>query len=403
MSSKPIYLYVTPFFPSDDNWRGGYCFDAVEALRRVGEYDVYVIRTGSTDVDYDYNGVRVYCLKRLKLPFDCAPFLLTRINGFLLKRKLKRIGVNIRDISICHSNVYPEYSFILKAANSELTAIWQTHSHWMGAPFSLWVYRLGVVKGLSDLLYLYWRKMLEAMDVVVLLSELHMCQFGKAYPEGTLGSEIDMREQTFFKKYRKISPKKMVVFYNGINTDVFRKESEKGVCEGRGSFVIGCVANFGLTKGQMTLLKAAKRIVAAKTIPELHVKLVGSGPELDRCRAYVRENGLGEVVEFIKECDHLKLPAFYRSLDLFVLPTWQEGFCCTLVEAVGCGVPAMATKAVSFAEVIPEEDREKWLVEPRNDEELAKKIERFYRNRETFKFNRSMDINDLWKDFLDEI
>lgn len=391
------YLYVTPFFPSADRWQGGYCYDAVCALQRVGKYQVCVFLTGSGP-DYEYHGIKVSRVRRMKLPCDCAPFLFTWINGWLFKRKLAQLGIKTEDVAVCHSNMQPEYSYAIKRANPKAKVCWQTH--WMGAPFTLSVYRLGVVKGLTDILYLYWRRMLESMDVVVLLSKLHGRQFGKAYPDGPLGREIDMREQTIFRKYRSIAPKKAVVFYNGINTDIFRAETTGRAHDG---FVIGCVANFGQTKGQMTLLKAVNRIVAAKTIPELHVKFVGSGPELDRCRAYVRENGLGEVVEFIKECDHLKLPAFYRSLDLFVLPTWQEGFCCTLVEAVGCGVPAMATKAVSFAEVIPEEDREKWLVEPQNDEELAKKVERFYRNRETFRFNRSMDINDLWKNFLDAI
>lgn len=396
---KPIYLYITPFFPSDDNWRGGYCFDAVEALKQVGEYDVYVLRTGSASGDYNYNGVHVYCLKRLKLPFDCAPFLFTWINGMILKRKLKKLGVDLHDVAVCHANMEPEYAYAIKKANPRVKAIWQTHSHWMGAPFSLWVYRLGIVKGLTDILYLYWRKMLEAMDVVVLLSQLHVKQFGKAYPDGPLGREIDMREQTLFKKYRSIKPKKTIVFYNGINTEVFKRE-ECG--ERQNSFTIGCVANFGPTKGQMTLLRATKRLVDAGAIPNLRVKLIGSGPMLETCKAYVVKNGLDGSVEFISEVDHLKLPEVYRSFDLFVLPTWQEGFCCTLVEAVGCGVPAMTTKAVSFREVIPEEDQEKWLITPQDDAELAEKIIRYYTERPAFKFNRSMDINDLWHEFIIE-
>lgn len=400
LTMKDVYLYITPFFPSATRWQGGFCYDAVEALKKVGEYDVRVIKTGETNDDYEYNGVRVYGLKRIKLPLDCAPFILSWLNGFLLKRKLKKIGVGVRDVAVCHANMDPEYAYAIKKANPKTKALWQTH--WMGAPFTLSVYRLGIVKGLTDLLYLYWRKMLESMDVVVLLSQLHVKQFGKAYPEGPLGREIDMREQTLFKKYRAIRPKKTVVFYNGINTEVFRPEvacagKDQGIQD---SFTIGCVANFGPTKGQMTLLKATKRLVDASAIPNLRVRLIGSGPMLETCKAYVAENRLDDVVEFISEVDHLELPKVYRSFNLFVLPTWQEGFCCTLVEAVGCGVPAMSTNAVSFREVISDEDHEKWLIAPQNDTELAQKIGDCFRNRYAFHFNRSMDIKDLWKEFL---
>lgn len=398
--ARDIYLYITPFFPSAKRWQGGFCYDAVEALKKVSKYDVRVIKTGETNDDYEYNGVRVYGLKRIKLPLDCAPFIFSWLNGFLLKRKLKKIGVGVRDVAVCHANMDPEYAYAIKKANPKTKALWQTH--WMGAPFTLSVYRLGIVKGLTDLLYLYWRKMLESMDVVVLLSQLHARQFGKAYPEGPLGREIDMREQTLFKNYRAIRPKKTVVFYNGINTEVFCPGSLQTSHTSRTSqtFTIGCVANFGPTKGQMTLLKATKRLVDSGAILNLRVKLIGSGPMLETCKAYVAENRLEDVVEFIAEVDHLELPKVYRSFNLFVLPTWQEGFCCTLVEAVGCGVPAMATKAISFAEVIPEEDREKWLIAPQDDAELAEKILDYYKNRPAFKFNRSMDIKDLWKEFL---
>ena len=151
-----IYIYITPFFPSAKRWQGGFCYDAVEALKKVSDFDVRVIKTGETNDDYEYNGVRVYGLRRLKLPLDCAPFLFTWLNGFLLKRKLKKIGVDIRDVAVCHANMEPEYAYAVKKANPKSKVLWQTH--WMGAPFTLSVYRLGIVKGLTDILYLYWRK-----------------------------------------------------------------------------------------------------------------------------------------------------------------------------------------------------------------------------------------------------
>ena len=395
MKHKPIYLYITPFFPSASHWQGGFCYDAARALINDGRYKVIVIVTGDTVEDYEYNGVKVYALKRLKLPYDCAPFLFTGINGWLLKRKLARIGIDINEVAVCHANMQPEYAYAVKRANPRAKALWQTH--WMGAPFNIGAYSLGVIKGLSDLLYLYWRKMLEAMDVVVVLSKLHVKQFGKAYPEGPLGQEVDIREQTLFKHYRAIRPKRIAVFYNGINTKVFNPKDRiphKG-------FVIGCVGNFGSTKGQLTLIKAFEEVT--KIIPDSRLVLVGSGPQLAECKQAAAGLGLSERIVFERECDHLKLADKYRSFDLFVLPTWREGFCCVLVEAAGCGTPAMATDAISFKEVIPETDWDKWLIKPMDHIALAQKIIDYHDKKYEFRFNRSMDIDGLWKEFLDTI
>ena len=395
MDKKPIYLYITPFFPSASRWQGGFCYDAVRALMYDGRYEVHVFLTGNSQRDYDYNGVRVHCVRRLKLPLDCAPFLFVRLNGWLFKRKLKSLGIDVANVGVCHANMEPEYSVAIKQANPSAKVLWQTH--WMGAPFSLSVYRLGVLKGLSDFMYLYWRKMLEAMDVVIVLSKLHKSQFGMAYPDGPLGRSIDMREQTLFRRYRKITPKRICVFYNGIDTSVFCPQNRlrhKG-------FVIGCVGNFGPTKGQMTLIKAFEAV--AKSIPDARLVFVGSGLCFDGCKKTADGLGLGGRIVFERECDHLKLADKYRSFDLLVLPSWQEGFCCVLVEAVGCGTPAMATDAISFKEVIPEEDWSMWLIKPMDHVALAAKIIDYHDKKSKFRFNRSMDINDLWKEFLDEI
>lgn len=395
MGSKPIYLYVTPFFPSASRWQGGFCYDAVCALMHDGRYDVHVFLTGASGLDYAYDGIPVHCVKRIKLPFDCAPFLFTKWNGWLFKRKLRELGIDVKHVAICHSNMEPEYSFAIKRANTKAKVLWQTH--WMGAPFSLSVYRVGVVKGLSDLLYLYWRRMLEAMDVVVVLSKLHIRQFGKAYPYGPLGRAIDIRNQTIYRRYRQIVPKKLFVFYNGINKSVFF-EKERVRHDG---FVIGCVGNFGATKGQMTLIEAFPDVF--KHIPDAKLVFLGSGPKLDECRQMATMLGVSDAIIFETECDHLALADKYRSFDLFVLPSWQEGFCCVLVEAVGCGTPAMSTDAISFKEVIPEEDWQKWLFKPLDASQLASRIIEYHARRFQFRFNRSMDINHLWEEFLNEI
>ena len=395
MKTKPIYLYVTPFFPSATRWQGGFCYDAVKAITRDGRYNVCVVLTGKNERDYEYNGIKVHCIRRIKLPYDCAPFLFAGLNGKILIWKLKKSNINLCDIAVCHANMEPEYAYVIKKQNPNVKTVWQTH--WMGAPFTLSIYRIGIVKILSDLLYLYWRRMLETVDVVAVLSNLHKEQFGKAYPNGPLCSAVDIREQTLYRHYRPITPKKIVILYNGIDTAVFNVGNRIF----HENFTIGCIGNFGATKGQITLIKAFAIVV--QRMPQARLVFIGSGPCLEQCRYEVAKLGLSETVKFEKECDHLELPDIYRSFDLFVLPSWQEGFCCVLVEAAGCGTPVMTTDAISFKEVIPKQDYDKWLFEPQNSNQLADKIMKYHANRYHFTFCKSLDINVLWKEFIDEI
>lgn len=62
-------------------------------------------------------------------------------------------------------------------------------------------------------------------------------------------------------------------------------------------------------------------------------------PELEK---QVRERGLGQHVTFRGVVDDL--PGFYRSLDVFVIPSWQEGLAIVGLEAMACGCAVVSTR-----------------------------------------------------------
>lgn len=400
MNKQQIYLYVTPFFPSSNSWRGGFCLDAVKALRRDGRYNVVVLKPGS-GVDYEYEGIKVYTFRMRKGPSGLFPFLFAGVNKQVFLKKLVEIGIDFDNVAICHSHTLEcaPYLDVVKRRNSKIVTLWQSHQ--MGAPFNLESGRFGVVPIHADILYLYYRKILENVDVTVLLSNLHVRQFGLAYPHGPLRDAVDMRRLLLFGRFiRKIELKNPYVAYNGIDYTVFNSTG-RGVHDG---FVIGCVANFGISKDQMTLIRAVEIIMKSKSpIPNLKVVFVGTGAMLENCREYVSAHGMSKIVEFRREVNHLSLPDLYRSFDLFALPTWQEGFCCTLIEAAGCGTPVMSCRGVSIEEVIPDEDKDKWLISPCDATGLAEKIVNYYQNRFEFKFNQSLDIDYLIPEMLKHI
>ena len=77
------------------------------------------------------------------------------------------------------------------------------------------------------------------------------------------------------------------------------------------------------------------------------------------CEEYIKEHGLELYVEWPNEVTHEKLPDYYRSLDLFVLPSVYEGFGCVYTEAYACGVPFIGVFDQGAAEVIAPEECDK--------------------------------------------
>jgi glycosyltransferase involved in cell wall biosynthesis len=120
-------------------------------------------------------------------------------------------------------------------------------------------------------------------------------------------------------------------------------------------------------KGVRELLETAESLDGA------HLTLVG--PEDTAFVATLRERlaALGDRVRVLPPRPREEVIALYREADVFVLPTWREGFPNVVLEAMAAGLPVVATPVGAIPDAV-RDGREGLLVPVRDAKALARAL-----------------------------
>ncbi len=120
-------------------------------------------------------------------------------------------------------------------------------------------------------------------------------------------------------------------------------------------------------KGIFDLLEALARVRAKMPV---HLVLAGGGPEEENFRKRIQAMGLEPHVTLAGYLDAPALAAAYQAADLFVLPSWSEGFPTVLTEAMHAGLPVVTTRIRGALDHL-EDGRHACFVPPKNPTALA--------------------------------
>ncbi|WP_447972458.1 glycosyltransferase family 4 protein [Nitrospira sp. Kam-Ns4a] len=176
-------------------------------------------------------------------------------------------------------------------------------------------------------------------------------------------------------------PDRFAVIPSGIELDRFRRATAaprrppRGVALPPEAIVVGSVGWLTPVKGHRVLIEAAARLHRAHD--RLHLLLVGSGALRGELERLVERLGLRDRVHFLGHRDDV--PACLAAMDLFVLPSLNEGMGRALVEAMAAGRPVIASR-VGGVPAIVEDGRTGRLVPPGDPAALAAALDDLLRH-----------------------
>jgi glycosyltransferase involved in cell wall biosynthesis len=144
-----------------------------------------------------------------------------------------------------------------------------------------------------------------------------------------------------------------------------------------GELVVGYAGRLSAEKGIEYLIRAASMLINME-VP-IKVLILGEGPQRSELEDLVEKMNIRDKVTFAGFQEHIE--GWLPALDIFVLPSLTEGTPMSLLEAMACGLPVVASAVGGIPQVI-ESGKNGMLVSPAKPEEIKNAIQQLYKNKD---------------------
>ena len=125
------------------------------------------------------------------------------------------------------------------------------------------------------------------------------------------------------------------------------------------------------------LLRAMPYVI--KEIPDVHLILTGKGGLLNGYKKLANNLGIQNNTTFLGFVEDNELLKYYASCDIYVFPSWKEGFGQVILEAMASGTPVICADNPPMSEIVGNGGLTFKVDDPKD---LAKKIIYLLNNRD---------------------
>lgn len=170
--------------------------------------------------------------------------------------------------------------------------------------------------------------------------------------------------ETWLRLAIRVPPRKLHHIYNGVDSEKFHpREGARPAFAHPDSIVFGSVGRMVAVKDYPTLTRAFIQLVRQQPERAARARLVivGEGPARKTCLDLLQAAGLAHLAWLPGASDDIA--DIMQVLDVFVLPSKNEGISNTILEALASGLPVIATAVGGNLELV-EEGVNGMLVQP---------------------------------------
>ncbi len=183
---------------------------------------------------------------------------------------------------------------------------------------------------------------------------------------------------------------------NGIDTEYYaplcdeRKSQQRQALGLDNRRVVGTIARLSDVKGIDILIEAMPQIMDA--VPDVHCAIFGQGKEDAPLKALCRSRGLEDRITFFDTVNDTVQSM--GAIDVFVMPSRQEGLGLSVMEAQSCGCPVVATNVGGLPSLVID-GQTGLLIEPESPEAVANAVIKLFKDDDL-----SQRLSDNGRDFI---
>ncbi|MDD4899720.1 MAG: glycosyltransferase [Candidatus Omnitrophica bacterium] len=181
----------------------------------------------------------------------------------------------------------------------------------------------------------------------------------------------------FYAEKTRLNRKKIKVIYNSVNLKKYEfSDSKRLDFIGNREITLGIIGRLVPQKGHRDFILAVKELLKDCRVKGI---VVGSGPLENELKEFSQNLGLNGNIVFIGL--RQDIPELLKSIDILILPSLREGLPLTVLEAMACGVPVVATKVGGTPEVVIN-NHTGILIEPKDYMAIKDAVLRFMKDKD---------------------
>ena len=264
--------------------------------------------------------------------------------------KLKKILCQEKfDVVHAHNQFSAAFNLKLVQSNN-LPFVYTTHN-------ALWSYTSSKSRHKIDHRFILEKKVLKKADGIIAISRI-------------------LKENII--KDLNIDPDRIRVIPNGVDINLYNpniqcSEIRKKYAPNNERLIL-CVGRVSRTKNQGELVKAIPDIL--KSNSNVNFLFVGPIDEKDyfqEINNFIDHHNLNKKVFFLGNSSNEDMLKYYGASDIFVLPSFAEGFSLSILEALSCGKPLIVSNIKPNMELIENKDVG-FTIDPQSKDDITMKV-----------------------------